>query len=157
MVIPFTSLRYGREEIQSWVFNFERAVRRNNELAYWSPLPWQYGLNRLSLARSVSGIDVPAQQNFVVTPYALSKSVRPDGNSEQDFGFDLKYSITPSLTPTIPISPRLKWTDRRLTSTDSVCFSWKSDLSFREMPASSRSALAIHGCFFLTNWYWTQW
>ncbi|MDG2070872.1 MAG: DUF5916 domain-containing protein [Pseudomonadales bacterium] len=91
-------MRYGRDEIQSWVFNFERAIRRNNQLAYWSPLPRKYGLNRLSLAGSVSGIEVPAQQNFVVTPYALSKSVRPDGNSEQDFGFDLKYSVTPSLT-----------------------------------------------------------
>ena len=80
------------------MFNFERAIRRNNQLAYWSPLPRQYGLNRLSLAGSVSGIEVPAQQNFVVTPYALSKSVRPDGNSEQDFGFDPKYSVTPSLT-----------------------------------------------------------
>jgi hypothetical protein len=98
MAIPFTSLRYGGDEIQSWGFNFERAIRRNNELAYWSPLPRQYGLNRLSLAGSIDGIEVPAQQNFVVTPYALSKSVRPDGNSEQDFGFDLKYSITPSLT-----------------------------------------------------------
>src|SRR5690606_19050194 len=38
MEIPFTSLRYGAEPVQTWGFNFERRIRRNNEVAFWAPL-----------------------------------------------------------------------------------------------------------------------
>lgn len=100
--IPFRSLRYGGQDTQTWNINFQRNIRRNNEVAYWAPLPMQYGLNRLSLAGSVAGIDVPAQRNLKFTPYVLGKTARGgplDGTvDDSEFGFDVKYSITPSLT-----------------------------------------------------------
>ncbi len=101
MKIPFTSLRYGDREIQNWGFNLQRIVRRTNEISYWSPLPRQYGLNRLSLAGTVTGIELPSQRNFTFTPYALGKAARGGGlgsDHDTEFGFDAKYSITPSLT-----------------------------------------------------------
>jgi len=101
MEIPFTSLRYADDERQNWGFNFQRTIRRSNEVVYWSPLPRQYRLNRLSLAGTISGIEVPPQRNFTVTPYALGKDTRgggPDTGQDREFGFDSKYSITPSLT-----------------------------------------------------------
>jgi hypothetical protein len=101
MEIPFTSLRYGDKDIQAWGFNFERTIRRDNEVVYWSPLSRQYGINRLSQAGTINGIELPPQRNFTFTPYALGKKTRggliPD-DSEAEFGFDAKYSITPSLT-----------------------------------------------------------
>ena len=102
MEIPFTSLRYGPEAIQTWGINFQRNIRRNNERVYWSPLPRQFGLNRMSLAGSLTHVEVPPQKNLQFTPYILGKSSRggtqPGQVREEEFGFDIKYSITPSLT-----------------------------------------------------------
>ena len=102
MRIPFTSLRYGTGDVQSWGFNFERAIRRNNEIAYWSPMSQDRDLLRVSEAGTVEGIRAPRQLNLQVTPYVLAKYKEggelAGSENDQEFGFDLKYSITPSLT-----------------------------------------------------------
>ena len=102
MRIPFRTLRYGRDEIQTWGINFQRNIRRNNEISYWAPLSRQHNLYRVSEAGSVTGVALPAQRNLKITPYVLGSSASgweltgTENNSE--FGFDIKYSITPSLT-----------------------------------------------------------
>ena len=99
--IPFKSLRFGNADVQSWGFNFKRTIRRNNEVAYWAPISRQYSLSRLADAGRVDNISAPRQRNLKITPYGLAKE--RDGNrieslSEQELGFDIKYSVTPSLT-----------------------------------------------------------
>jgi hypothetical protein len=102
MRIPFTSLRYGTGDEQSWGFNFERRIRRNNEIAYWAPLSQERNLYRVSEAGTIEGIRVPRQRNLQVTPYVLGKTKEggglPERENDEEFGFDIKYSITPSLT-----------------------------------------------------------
>ncbi|HLF10683.1 MAG TPA: DUF5916 domain-containing protein [Gammaproteobacteria bacterium] len=102
MQIPFTSLRFGAEDVQTWGFNFERRIRRNNEIAFWAALSQERNLFQVSEAGSIEGIRVPRQRNLQLTPYALGKSRRggalAESQSDEEFGFDLKYSITPSLT-----------------------------------------------------------
>ena len=94
--IPFKSLRYGTDAVQTWGINFQRDISRNNETSFWSPLDRQYNLFRISEAGKV-----PKQRNLKLTPYGVGK--RTDGgglpsDTDYEFGFDLKYSITPSLT-----------------------------------------------------------
>ena len=101
--IPFQSLRYGAGDVQSWRVNFARVIRRNNEISYWSPVPRQFSMYRLSLAGRIDGIHVPSQRrNLEVTPYMLGRSNRGGSlrgaRRDDDYGFDVKYSITPSLT-----------------------------------------------------------
>jgi len=102
MLIPFKSLRYGKGDKQVWGINFQRNIRRNNEVTYWAPLTRQRNLNRISEAGTVEGITPPAQRNLKITPYLLARGRRGgelDGTeSDQEFGFDIKYSLTPSLT-----------------------------------------------------------
>lgn len=102
MEIPFTVLRFGSGEIQEWGFNFERRIRRNNEIAFWAPLSQDRTLYRVSEAGSIQGIRVPRQRNLQVTPYVLGNAQRGGSLSgtetNTEVGFDLKYSITPSLT-----------------------------------------------------------
>ncbi len=103
MEIPFTSLRYGNADVQSWGINFQRNIRRNNQAAYWAPLPRQFDLSRVSLAGRVDGIEVPHQRNLKLTPYVLAASARggalpPGTSTNQETGVDLKYSLTQSLT-----------------------------------------------------------
>jgi hypothetical protein len=56
------------------------------------------------LAGTLSGLAIPVQRNLQLTPYLLGAS-KQDGNLSEgspdhngEFGIDLKYSLTPSLT-----------------------------------------------------------
>ncbi len=101
--IPFTTLRYPRAEEQVWTLNMQRNIRRRNEQSFWAPIPVQFEIYRLSLAGSVAGLQVPSQRNLKLLPYVLgvaqtesAETSTTDNNFE--FGIDLKYSITPSMT-----------------------------------------------------------
>ena len=103
MAIPFRTLRYPSTATQTWGLNFQRNIRRKNERAYWAPIPRQFNLYRLSLAGSLTGIQTPPLRNFTITPFglanALESGVNPvDNEMDYDFGGDMKYGITPSLT-----------------------------------------------------------
>lgn len=98
--IPFRTLRYGSGDLQDWGINFQRNIRRNNEVAYWAPLDRNRNLQRVSEAGTLKGIEPPAQRNLQLTPYVLGSARRGGAltGTETDVGFDVKYSITPSLT-----------------------------------------------------------
>ena len=100
--IPFTTLRYGSAERQSWGINFQRNIRRNNEIVYWAPLGRQYTISRVSRAGTVDGIELRMQRNLQITPYVLGTLKRGGDiagtRNDQDAGVDIKYSLTPSLT-----------------------------------------------------------
>ena len=74
MEIPFSALRYGSEDVQTWGINFQRNIRRNNEEAYWAPLERQFNLYRVSEAGFLEDIRPPKQRNLQLTPYALSST-----------------------------------------------------------------------------------
>jgi len=74
MRIPFSSLRYKGRDAQIWGINFQRNIRRNNEVAFWSPLPRQYNLFRTSQAGTLEGISLPTQRNLKFTPYVLGRA-----------------------------------------------------------------------------------
>jgi hypothetical protein len=100
--IPFRTLRYeaGTSE---WGLNFQRTIRRRKEIAFWSPLPIQFDLLRVSMAGSLGGLDVPAQRNLRFIPYALGEARQRRTSSTGartfgDVGLDAKYSVTPSMT-----------------------------------------------------------
>lgn len=103
MEIPFSALRYGNSDVQTWGINFQRNIRRNNEVSYWAPLNRQYSLQRVSDAGTVEGIQPPRQRNLQITPYGLVSAERggsrPGGTHlNEEVGFDLKWGVTSSLT-----------------------------------------------------------
>ncbi len=101
--IPFRNLRYARGGEQSWGLNMQRNIRRKKEVAYWSPLPRQYNILRVSRAGTLEGVKTPSLRNLKVTPYVLGNTSR-DYRSQSKFdtggevGGDIKYSLTPSVT-----------------------------------------------------------
>ena len=103
LAIPFSTLRFPGGDEQSWGINFQRNIRRHNETAYWAALPRQFDLNRLSLAGTLIGVAPPSPHTLQLTPYLLAEMNRrgaedqPD-EDDQEFGLDLKYGVTPSLT-----------------------------------------------------------
>ena len=103
--IPFRTLRFPSGREQTWGVNFQRNIRRRNEQAYWSPLPRQYDLFRVSLAGQLGGVRAPEGlwRTLQVTPYVIGETVnrvdRPDRRTLAlgDFGGDLKYGVTSGL------------------------------------------------------------
>ena len=102
IAIPFRTLRYPSGDVQTWGLNFQRNIRSRNEQSYWAPLPRQFRLHRLSLAGELQGIEVPPHRNLKLTPYVLGQALRRTHDTKTtalgDFGADLKYSVTPSMT-----------------------------------------------------------
>ncbi|MCP4896892.1 MAG: carbohydrate binding family 9 domain-containing protein [bacterium] len=99
--IPFRTIRYPSGDNQSWSLNMQRNIRRRNEQSFWAPVPVQFSLYRLALAGTLSGLTVPSQRNFKLMPFVVGSTVDSEGagvERDLDFGIDLKYSITPSLT-----------------------------------------------------------
>ncbi len=102
MAIPFQTLRFREGEQQIWGVNFERRIRRKNELTHWSAIPRPYQLNRVSLAGSLNGINgIHQGRSFYVKPYLSMPLTRRQGD-DIDFmpevGFDGKYGVTSGLT-----------------------------------------------------------
>ncbi|UCF35493.1 MAG: carbohydrate binding family 9 domain-containing protein, partial [Acidobacteriota bacterium] len=100
--IPFRTLRFGPEKVQTWGVNFQRNIRRRNEKAFWAPLSRQFNLYRVSLAGTVSDLVIERQHTLQISPYVLGE-VRKQGGRDKtnwggDVGVDAKYRVTPSLT-----------------------------------------------------------
>ena len=101
--IPFSTLRYGSGATQSWGLNLARGIRHKSEDAYWSFIPRQFNLYRLSRAGTLEGIKVPVQRLATITPYVLGGARRDFAIDERthgtnEIGADAKYGLTPSLT-----------------------------------------------------------
>ena len=102
--IPFSTLRYGPGYVQTWGFNVMRRIRRYNEESYWSPVPRQYDLVRVSYAGFLEGIEPPASRNVTLIPYVLGLAERNYVAGDESFrypgdvGMDAKVQVSSSLT-----------------------------------------------------------
>ncbi|MBT8220656.1 MAG: carbohydrate binding family 9 domain-containing protein [Bacteroidia bacterium] len=100
--IPLKTIRFSSGE-QVWGFNVQRNIPRSNEVNFWSRMPVNFDLNRVSMAGEISGLNLNRQGNLKLIPYVLGQTSR-DYNTQDDFdtkgdaGIDLKYSLTPALT-----------------------------------------------------------
>ena len=102
--IPLRTLRFASGKDEVWGINFQRNIRKTNEIDYWAALPIQFDMKRLSLAGTLTGLNLQSPGNLKLIPYVLGQATRdytqPD--SETDYrpatGMDVKYSITPAVT-----------------------------------------------------------
>ena len=103
IAIPFRTIRFPRGRTQKWGLNFQRNIRRRNEVAYWAPLPLQFNLFRLSFAGTLIDLEIPRQQNLKVMPFVVGSAQKEgvegaETDQAGEIGLDVKFSLTPSLT-----------------------------------------------------------
>jgi hypothetical protein len=102
--IPLRTLRFAAGKDQVWGINFQRNIRKTNEIAYWAALPIQFDLKRLSLEGTLTGLNLKTPRNLKLIPYGLGRASRNFEESpsetkyEPEVGVDIKYSITPAVT-----------------------------------------------------------
>ncbi|MDH4057331.1 MAG: carbohydrate binding family 9 domain-containing protein [Cyclobacteriaceae bacterium] len=102
--IPLRTLRFASGADQVWGINFQRNIRKTNEIAYWAALPIQFDLKRLSLEGTLTGLTLQSPGNLKLIPYVLGRVAKdfqeesPETEYTPEVGFDIKYSITPAVT-----------------------------------------------------------
>ncbi|MEE2823000.1 MAG: DUF5916 domain-containing protein [Acidobacteriota bacterium] len=100
--IPFKSLRFSKDRIQTWGINFQRRIRRKNEQSFWAPMPRRFMAFVMSYAGDLQGLEnLPREPNVKIKPFITSHLQELEGadlNSQVDLGIDLKYSLTTGLT-----------------------------------------------------------
>lgn len=102
--IPLRTLRFASGNDQVWGINFQRNIRKTNEIAYWAALPIQFDLKRLSLGGALTGLSLKNPGNLKFIPYVLGRASKDFENTpaetkyEPEIGADIKYSITPAVT-----------------------------------------------------------
>jgi Domain of unknown function (DUF5916)/Carbohydrate family 9 binding domain-like len=105
IAIPMATLRFKDGDEQTWGVNFMRNIRRNNEQVFWAPIPKAYGMTRVSLAGTLTGLRALNQgldlklKPFVVTGVRREQptSVRSTTSFLRDYGFDGRYGVTSGL------------------------------------------------------------
>jgi hypothetical protein len=103
--IPFSTVRFKPVDDQIWGINFQRHVRRKNEIELWSPIPRAYTLTRVSLAgelRDLKGISrgLDLRLKPFVVGGARNQQLSPDtavNDAIHDVGLDARYGVTAGL------------------------------------------------------------
>lgn len=104
IAIPMVTLRFPERDSQEWGINFMRNIRRKNEQVFWAPIPKAYGLTRVSLAGSLTGLETLGRgMDLRIKPSVvgggrsvLSRGV-VDNSFERDLSLDVKYGVTAGL------------------------------------------------------------
>jgi hypothetical protein len=99
--VPLRTLRYAAPP-QRWGVNFRRHMPRRRETSYWAPLERIYGINRLSAAGQLTGLELPVPRNIKVLPYVVGSANRDftldrPTDTAGEWGLDAKVGVTPSL------------------------------------------------------------
>lgn len=104
IVIPFKTIGLVSKETPTLGVNFERRIRRKNEVLDWSPIPRRFSVGRVSLAGMLLGLEeFQVGHNLRVKPFVTANFTQARlGESQRsttkgDGGVDLKYNLTQGL------------------------------------------------------------
>ncbi len=111
MAIPWSSLRYPAHA-GTWGINFNRNIRRLNEVTGWSPWPRAYTVGRMAYAGLVTGLEAPLPSlNLRVQPYTLVTGAHQGkaGSAETaavrvQAGGEIKWAITPNTVGEVTVN-----------------------------------------------------
>lgn len=105
IAIPVVTLRFPKTDAQTWGINFMRNIRRKNEQVFWAPVPKAYGLTRVSLAGTMTGLSsVNRGLDLRLKPFVLGGARHDQAGATiansvlHDVGLDAKLGVGSGLT-----------------------------------------------------------
>ncbi len=108
--VPFRTMNFNPNS-EGWGVNFQRTVARKNEVSLWMGWLRNQGLNRMSNAGLLTGIENVTQgRGLDIKPYLVGTSESFPGRGEApaqnsaEIGVDLFYNITPSLRANLTVN-----------------------------------------------------
>jgi hypothetical protein len=114
IAIPFKTLRFSGSREQTWGVNFERVIKRKNELVYWSAWSRDFAFTHVSQAGHLTALrEIRQAERLRVRPYVLAGVEKHDAASPplaargiRDIGLDdLKFAVTTNLTADLAVNP----------------------------------------------------
>jgi hypothetical protein len=100
MVIPFSTLKFKKEQEQVWSFNIERNIRRKNEQVTWQGWSRQYEISNITQSGKIHGLEnIRQKEKLEVLPYITTGIEFQNGqdNSQLKIGGELNYDISPTM------------------------------------------------------------
>ena len=104
-VIPFKTFRFSDAPSQEWGVNVTRRIMHLSEESNWAPVPIRFSGNQADMAGTLRGFENIRQgRNLKFKPFAVGGGTQVRTGAQRrttrdvDGGFDLKYSLTPSMT-----------------------------------------------------------
>jgi hypothetical protein len=113
--IPYSQLRFGNQDPQTWGINFGRGIARRNETSLWSPIRQSDAavVSRSGELRDLRGLGSP--RRVELRPFSMARLARAPGDAANPFhrpndvfasaGLDLKYGLTNDLTLDVTMNP----------------------------------------------------
>lgn len=113
--IPYSQLRFGNQDDQTWGINFAREIARRNETSIWAPIRQSDAavVSKSGKLRGLRGLGTPTRMEL--RPFTLARLVRAPGEEDNPFysrndffssgGVDVKYGITNDLTLDLTVNP----------------------------------------------------
>ncbi len=113
--IPYSQLRFGNQDPQTWGINFGRDIARRNEMSLWAPIRQSDAavVSRSGELRGLTGLGSP--RRVELRPFSLARLSRAPGDDSNPFyrsndvfasgGLDLKYGLTNDLTLDLTVNP----------------------------------------------------
>ncbi|MSO35880.1 MAG: hypothetical protein EXQ54_05555 [Acidobacteria bacterium] len=120
IAIPFKILRFTGAASQSWGLNFERVIKRRNEMAYWAGWSRNYAFQNASQAGHLGGLaDIKQAERVRLRPYFLGGVESLDAVATPvstrritEIGIDdLKWQATSTLTADLAVNPDFAQTE----------------------------------------------
>ncbi|MGZ4839134.1 MAG: DUF5916 domain-containing protein [Terriglobales bacterium] len=111
VVIPFKSIRISHASSQEWGINLGRERLRDNEFAFWVPVPLFEGFMKPSRAGVLTGLeDLHVGRNLELVPF-VGGTNRSGGQQPQlnkfsvNGGLNARYGLQQNLTANLAINP----------------------------------------------------
>ena len=106
--IPYSAIRFPKEEVQNWNINFARAISRFREESTWNPVnpDLENYLLESGKVEGIMGIEPPLRLAFI--PYLSSYvnySKESGTTSSYNGGMDIKYGINEAFTLDLTLIP----------------------------------------------------
>ena len=100
MKLPYSALRFSKEDKYLWGVNFWRNIESESELYTWNPIEKSVGSSSFytGILTGIENITTPVRLSL--SPFASYIYSHYDNDSSSDFAFglDLKYGITDNIT-----------------------------------------------------------
>ena len=112
IAIPFSQLRFEKNDVMNWGINFGREIARKQEIDAWNEAPKTYGglaKYRTAYFGTLEGIEgISPSRHLELLPYVLPGASYESSTEETEFvfdaGLDLKYGVTPNLTADLTVN-----------------------------------------------------
>jgi hypothetical protein len=146
--IPYSAIRFPKQEVQVWGINFQRTVRRSREITVWNPVDRSYSEDdQNGILNGITQIKAPLRLELY--PFASGYyQITPEASGfSYAAGMDLKYGINEAYTLDMTLVPdfgqrrsdqivlnltpyEVKYTENRQFFTEGMELFNKSDLFY---------------------------